>query len=124
MNKYVIMLVALSVLLSSFAQIALKAGMSSVSVLQALQSTPGLPAVRVIAANIFVIGGLGLYFASAAVWLLVLARVDVSLAYPFVGLGFIVTMLLAWLIHGEVLSLAKVAGTLLIAFGVVVLARG
>lgn len=124
MNKYVILLIALSVLLSAFAQIALKAGMSSVSVLQALQATPGIPAVRVIITNIFVLVGLSLYFASAAVWLLVLARVDVSLAYPFVGLGFIVTMLLAWLIHGEALSLAKVAGTLLIACGVIVLARG
>lgn len=124
MNKYVIMLIALSVLLSAFAQIALKAGMSSVSVLQALQVTPGFPAVRAIATNFFVLFGLTLYFASAAVWLLVLARVDVSLAYPFVGLGFIVTMLLAWLIHGEVLTLAKVAGTFLIAFGVIVLARG
>lgn len=124
MNKYVIMLIALSVLLSAFAQIALKAGMSSVPVLQALQATPGFPAVRAIATNFFVLFGLTLYFASAAVWLLVLARVDVSLAYPFVGLGFIVTMLLAWLIHGEVLTLTKVAGTLLIAFGVIVLARG
>jgi len=124
LNKYVILLIALSVLLSAFAQIALKAGMSSVSVLQALQATPGIPAVRVIITNIFVLVGLSLYFASAAVWLLVLARVDVSLAYPFVGLGFIVTMLLAWLIHGEALSLAKVAGTLLIACGVIVLARG
>jgi multidrug transporter EmrE-like cation transporter len=123
-NKYVVMLIALSVLLSAFAQIALKAGMSSVSVLQALQATPGLPAVRAIVTNIFVLVGLSLYFASAAVWLLVLARVDVSLAYPFVGLGFIVTMLLAWLIHGEVLTLAKVTGTILIAFGVIVLARG
>ncbi len=124
MNKYVIILIALSVLLSAFAQIALKAGMSSMSVLQALQATPGLPAFRAIATNIFVLVGLSLYFASAAVWLLVLARVDVSLAYPFVGLGFIVTMILAWLIHGEVLTLTKVAGTLLIAFGVIVLARG
>lgn len=124
MNKYVIILIALSVLLSSFAQIVLKAGMSSSAVLQALQMSPGLPAARVIITNMFVLGGLGLYFASAAVWLLVLAKVDVSLAYPFVGLGFVATMLLAWLIHGEALSLAKVAGTFLIALGVMVLARG
>ena len=67
--------------------------------------------------------GLGIYFASAAVWLLVLARVDVSLAYPFVGLGFVVTMLLAWAVHGEVLSTGRIAGTLMICAGVVVLAR-
>lgn len=124
MNKYLISLIMLSVLLSSVAQIVLKAGMNSSSVLMALQNTVGLSAARIVLTNFFVLGGLGLYFASAAVWLLVLAKVDVSVAYPFVGLGFVVTMLLAWLIHGEALTLSKVFGTLLITGGVIVLARG
>jgi multidrug transporter EmrE-like cation transporter len=64
-----------------------------------------------------------IYFLSAGVWLFVLARVDVSLAYPFVGLGFILTMLLGWLIRGEILSVNRVAGTALIVMGVVLLAR-
>ena len=53
-----------------------------------------------------------------------LAKVDVSLAYPFVGLGFVVTMLLAWAIQGEVPTVGRIVGTLLICGGVVVLARG
>lgn len=124
MSRYVFLLVVLSVLLSSFAQIVLKAGMSNAGVLMALQSGSNLVALRAISTNLFVIGGLGLYFASAAVWLLVLARIDVSLAYPMVGLGFVVTMLLAWMIHDETLTLSKVAGTLLIAAGVYVMAKG
>jgi multidrug transporter EmrE-like cation transporter len=80
--------------------------------------------ITTISTNLYVIGGLTLYFASAAVWLLVLARVDVSFAYPFVGLGFVVTMLLAFFINGEVLSTAKVIGTLCIALGVAIMAQG
>jgi len=121
---YLILSILLSVLLSSLAQIILKAGMSSASVLQALHLSPGLPAIRAIATNYFVIGGLGLYFASAVVWLFVLAKVDVSIAYPFVGLGFVLTMLLAYFVFGEALSLLKIAGTILIASGIVLLARG
>lgn len=123
MTKTVLLFIAASVLLSSLAQIALKAGMNHPAVQQAIHAASGLWVVRQIALNPLVVLGLVLYFASAAVWLLVLARIDVSLAYPFVGVGFIVTMLLAWLIHDEPLSLGKLLGTTLIACGVVVLAR-
>ena len=124
MNQYLILLILCSVLLSSIAQIVLKTGMSNPSVLQAMQSQSAMQAFIAIATNIYVIGGLTLYFASAAVWLLVLARVDVSFAYPFVGLGFVVTMLLAFFINGEVLSTTKIVGTLCIALGVAIMAQG
>jgi drug/metabolite transporter (DMT)-like permease len=124
MSTTLILLILCSVLLSSFAQIVLKTGMSNPSVLSAVQSGTPLHMVISISTNLFVIGGLTLYFASAAVWLLVLARVDVSFAYPFVGLGFVVTMLLAFFINGEVLSTAKVIGTLCIALGVAIMAQG
>ena len=124
MNQYLILLILCSVLLSSIGQIVLKTGMSNVYVLQAMQSKSAMQAFIAIATNLYVIGGLTLYFASAAVWLLVLARVDVSFAYPFVGLGFVVTMLLAFFINGEVLSTTKIVGTLCIAIGVAIVAQG
>ena len=61
---------------------------------------------------------------SAAIWLLVLARVEVSFAYPFVGIGFIVTMVLGWWLMGDSIGLQRLAGTLLITAGVVLIARG
>jgi len=57
------------------------------------------------------------------VWLLVLARVPVSQAYPFVGLGFVLVMLLGWALQGDVISPARLLGTLLISVGVVLVAR-
>lgn len=124
MSTTLILLILCSVLLSSIAQIVLKTGMSNPNVLSAVQAGPGLDMLTAICTNLFVIGGLTLYFASAAVWLLVLARVDVSFAYPFVGLGFVVTMLLAFFINGEVLTTSKVVGTLCIALGVAIMAQG
>ena len=118
------LLIMCSVLLSSIAQIVLKMGMSNPAVLSAIQSASALQSIKVIATNIYVLGGLTLYFASAAVWLLVLAKVDVSYAYPFVGLGFVVTMLLAFFIGGEALTVTKIAGTLCIAIGVANMAQG
>lgn len=124
MSKSVFVLVMLSVLISSLAQIVLKAGMGSVSVAEASQAGLGWGMVRTIALNPAVLAGLTLYFSSALVWLLVLAKVEVSLAYPFVGLGFIFTMVMARMVHGEALTMTRVAGTILIALGVLVLAKG
>ena len=124
MNIYIMILILCSILLSSFAQIVLKTGMSNPNITNAIQSAKAFSVVKTISTNIYVIGGLGLYFISAAVWLLVLAKVDVSYAYPFVGLGFIVTMLLAFFINGETLSITKIIGTLCIALGVAIIAQG
>lgn len=124
MNKLLILLILASILLSSTAQIMLKMGMSNNSVLSAIQSGSANITIKAIATNIYVIVGLALYFASAAVWLFVLAKVDVSVAYPFVGLGFVLTMLLAYFVNGEALSAAKIIGTLCIAIGVVIVSQG
>jgi len=124
MNKITFLLCIFSIALSSLAQIILKQGMSSPTVLQAIASAATFPIFKSIATNVFVLGGLFLYFSSAAVWLFVLAKIDVSSAYPFVGLGFILTMLLAYFIHHEPLTVYKITGTLLITLGVVAISQG
>lgn len=125
MIKGVYGLILLSVAFSAFAQIALKAGMAAPAVQRALLDGAGkVAAVGVIAFNPFILLGLFLYFASAAIWLLVLARVEVSFAYPFVALGFVLTAVLGRLVFQDSFSAAKIIGTLLIMAGVVVLARG
>lgn len=123
MNKTVALLILTNVLLTSVAQILLKGGMSAPAVVRGLAEGFRWSTVAVVAGNPLVATGLAMYFLSAVVWLVVLSRVQVSLAYPFIGAGFVVTMLLAWFIYGETLTSARVAGTLLIAIGVAVLAR-
>jgi drug/metabolite transporter (DMT)-like permease len=66
--------------------------------------------------------GLCLYGAGAVLWLWVLSRLDVSLAYPLVSLGFVVTMLLGIVWLGEPFSWLRVAGCTLIVLGVSLLA--
>lgn len=113
-----------SVAMSALAQILLRHGMSRPSVQAALGQGETVPAVLAIATSPGVIGGLALYGLGAMVWLLVLARVPVSMAYAFVALGFLLTMALGCLVLGEVLTLRKVAGTLLVAAGVWLVATG
>lgn len=123
MDKSTFSLVLVSVLLSSIAQIVLKEGMSSSTIQLAGAHGLNMRMAITIALNLKVLCGLLIYFASAAVWLFVLSRMAVGLAYPFVGLGFVVTMLLAWLVRGEIPSLTQVMGTLTICAGVTLMAR-
>jgi multidrug transporter EmrE-like cation transporter len=53
-----------------------------------------------------------------------LARIDVSVAYAFVALGFLLTMALGSLLLGEPLTLSKLSGTLLVVLGVWLVAGG
>ena len=118
MNMKLLALVLGSVTLSAIAQLVLKLGMSSESVQQALDQRPPISAALVVATNLQVVTGFALYALGAVVWLLVLARADVSFAYPFVGAGFVLTMLLGWGILGEPVGVARIAGTLLVVAGV------
>jgi drug/metabolite transporter (DMT)-like permease len=122
MNRWMFLLVLVSVLMSASAQVVLKAGMSSPAVAASLNPA-GWHSLVVALTQPLVLVGLLMYVGSAVLWLFVLARMDVSIAYPFVGMGMVATMLLAWLVHDEPLTLAKVIGTLMISVGVVVVAR-
>ena len=117
-------LILLSVTLSALAQVVLKLGMSGAAVRGALADGGAAQVAWAVASEWRVLAGLALYFASAAAWLFVLARLQVSAAYPFVGLGFVLVLLLGWVWLGDTPSAARVLGTLLVAVGVVLIARG
>jgi multidrug transporter EmrE-like cation transporter len=117
-------LIVISVVMSACAQLMLKGGMGSSGASEPLVGQRLWQLLMHAATNRWVILGLCLYFLSAVVWLAVLARVDVSYAYPFVSLGFIMTMVLGWLVFGDVINAHRLGGTMLIATGVVLIARG
>jgi len=122
--KFSLALIFVSVLMSAFAQILLKGGMSSQSVQRALGEDLSFRTFLSVFTNAGVVSGLFVYFGSALLWLLVLSKVEVSVAYPFVALGFVLTALLGHFVFGEVLPLQRLLGILLVCVGVGVLARG
>ncbi|MFZ8198278.1 EamA family transporter [Alteromonas portus] len=122
MNLTSILLILVSVSLSVCAQILLKQGMSN-SNIQSSFEIGFLSGVTSIICNYYVLSGLFAYVASAGVWLGVLAKVEVSKAYPFVGLGFIGTMLSANWFLSEPITTTKLLGTLLIITGVFFVSR-
>ena len=111
----------LSVALSVAAQFALKAGMSSAPV-QAMLREPLRAKSLVMLMHPEIVLGFALYCLGAVVWLAVLAKWEVSKAYPLVGLGFIGSVAVGALL-GEQVSLQRVAGVVLICAGVWLTAR-
>lgn len=120
MNARLLLLILASVSLSALAQLTLKLGTAG---LAGDRSQGAGRELWGLATSPLVIGGLALYGIGAVLWLFVLGRAQLSLAYPFVGLGFILTMLAGALVLGEGLSIARIAGTLMIAAGCVLVAR-
>lgn len=119
MTIKIILFIIASVSLSAFAQIVLKMGMSNAKVQNDLMIAGNILEKLFIAlTNVYVISGISMYVFSMILWLVVLAKIDVSVAYPFVGLGFIITMILGFLLLGEQITAMRVMGTILVVCGV------
>lgn len=67
--------------------------------------------------------GLVVYAASATLWLVVLSRFPLSVAYPVLSIGYVAVIFLSYLIFGEAMSTSKVIAAVLIIAGVALLGR-
>ena len=117
----VFMLAVASIALSVSAQFSLKAGMMQIRAAEPAAGLGVLHSLLPFLTNKFLILGFALYGLGALVWLGVLARWDVSKAYPIVGLGFLLSAVVGFAL-GEQVTLFRAAGMGLIVAGVVVIA--
>lgn len=116
-------LAILCVALTAIAQLLLKMGMSSPAIQRALDSSATSVYLLAIS-NPLIWAGMLCFAASAGLWLLVLGKLDVSMAYPLTALGLVATTLAGIFLLGEVASMAKLIGIGLILAGVLILAAG
>jgi multidrug transporter EmrE-like cation transporter len=110
------------VLLNATAQLLLKAGVQPIGAITVEWATL-LPTAARVLAEWPIIAGLACYVVSVGVWIVGLSRVDVSIAYPMLSLGYVVNAVAAWWLFGEALGPARWAGMLLILAGVFVMSR-
>lgn len=110
-------LVLTGVLLNAAAQFFLKAGVNRVGVI-GFQFHTLIESGLELAVNPWILAGLACYVVSVIVWLLALSRTAVSIAYPMLSIGYIVTALAAWAFLGEHLSVTRWLGIGVIILGV------
>ncbi len=110
------------VLLNAVAQLALKAATDDTGAL--FGTGVNIPRrLLELAAVPWMWFAIGCYGVSLIVWVIGLSRVPVTQAYPMLSLGYIINVGLAWWLLGEAPNLERVAGIVVIIFGVVLVAR-
>jgi multidrug transporter EmrE-like cation transporter len=115
-------LVMLGVLLNAAAQLLLKAGTNAVGTF-AFSADNVLPVGWKLATEPHIVGGLTCYVISVAVWIMALSRLEVSIAYPMLSVGYVVNAIAAWYLFGEALSVMRLTGIGIIILGVYVVSR-
>lgn len=114
--------ILISVVAGGAGQILLKHGMTRMGEITLVANQMPLILWR-LATNPFVVGGLALYAGGTIFWLAALSRVDLSFAYPFASLSYIIMLLASWQLFNESISLMRLAGTLVIGIGVFLISR-
>jgi multidrug transporter EmrE-like cation transporter len=121
MTKYV-PFILFTVLTNAAAQIMLKQGMMSLGPLTFTSDTI-IQRVFQIIFNPWVFIGLATFVISMASHLFVLSKVDLSFAYPFLSLAYVVVAVIAWLVFKEELGAYKIMGIVLICAGTILIAQ-
>lgn len=121
MSKYFSLILA-TVLLNATSQILMKTGMTQVGKFEFSgasfrQMTLGA------ATNLFIICGLVTMVISMVTHLMSLSRFDVSFAFPFLSIAYVLVLLYGYLAMGENVTALRVAGVALVVAGTVLIAR-
>jgi multidrug transporter EmrE-like cation transporter len=115
-------LILTGVLLNAAAQLLLKAGSKAISGIAFNLANAGTLIERM-ALNPPILAGLTCYAISVVAWVMALSRVDVSVAYPMLSIGYVVNALAAWMLFSESLNMTRVAGIGVIIVGCWLVAR-
>jgi hypothetical protein len=110
------------ILLNACAQLLLKAGTLRLGEVSLAPSTL-ISTLGHLATNLPIIAGLCLYGLSVITWIAGLSRVDVSIAYPLLSLGYVVNAIAAYFLFGEALTPQRLIAIGIILLGVYILAR-
>lgn len=117
------LMVAATVVLTSYGQLVIK--------WQASTYTPAtlgwigkLPPVIQLLIQPWVISAFVAAFAASLCWMLAVSRLELSKAYPFMALNFLIVCIAAIPLFGESLTTAKMLGLAIVIVGLIVLSNG
>ena len=72
----------------------------------------------------WVISGMMAAFLAGIFWLAALTKLELSYAYPFMSVAFVLVLIFSALLFHETVTAPKVLGMLLIIVGIIVTSRG
>ena len=72
----------------------------------------------------WIVSALLLAVLAAVSWMAAMTKFDLSYAYPFMSLAFVLVLLLSAIIFREPVTMARVMGVVLVVTGIIVASRG
>jgi multidrug transporter EmrE-like cation transporter len=123
-RKMTIALILASVTLAAIAQVTLKVGMNHVTDANGGELALNADSLKQIAANVWVWAGLVIFGVSAVLWLFALSKANLSYAYPFAALGYVIIVTASILFLGEHMRPLGWVGVAFIVVGIVLIAQG
>jgi multidrug transporter EmrE-like cation transporter len=114
--------ILIAVLASATGQVLLKKGMGSMGALTLTMNQIANILFRIVT-NPYVVVGLIIYVCGTVFWLAALSRVDLSYAYPFASLSYILMLLASWLLFNENITPARLFGTVVVGLGVFLISQ-
>lgn len=114
-------LIAISIVTGVIGQTVIKMGVSKPGVSEHVSGVAGL--IRMILRSPLVLLGLMLYGIGALSWIGALTQLDLSVAYPFLALNFVLVALSSRIFLGEHIPWLRWAGIAVICAGILLVAR-
>jgi drug/metabolite transporter (DMT)-like permease len=103
-------------------QLVLKKAMMGIGVLTPTASAVPSIIMR-IALSPLVIAGMSCYVLGSFFWLIALSRVQLSFAYPFASLSYVLIFVATYYFFGETINAWRLAGMAVICLGVLLISR-
>lgn len=114
---------ALTVIFTVVGQLLVKRGMLQTGVApDRLGSLPGFVLRAFGNPSVFV--GLGCAVVASACWTVAISRAELNVAYPFLGLGIVLVLVLSGALFGEVVPIQRWIGVAIVCLGLFVASRG
>jgi drug/metabolite transporter (DMT)-like permease len=123
MNLSTFAFIISGVLLNAVAQLLLKAGTNGLGGAIHVTSENWFATGLKVFTQLPILAGLACYGISLIVWIIGLSRTDVTIAYPMLSLGYVVSAIGAWMFLGEVIPVQRLVAIAVIMLGVALLAR-
>lgn len=114
------LLIIISVLLNCAAQLLIRKGML-------IEGEVGMhnmvSHLGTMFTNIWLWGAMLCYAVSILLWMSVLSKVEVSYAYPFLSIGYVLSAVAGYLLFSENITPIRIVGIIVICVGVILISR-
>jgi multidrug transporter EmrE-like cation transporter len=116
------MYIVLTILLTAYGQLVLKWRMNSLGELPADFADKFFFLIKAVF-DPYIFSGFFAAFVASLTWMAALSKFDLSFAYPFMSMAFVVVLAASYFLLHEPVGFTKILGMILIVIGLVIASR-